>query len=220
MNDPSEKNYADKYIEKRDNIIDNAHSTYISSACSDTKEKDLTLWRLYGNDTKGVCIKFDITKADKLKEYGLYLAPISYGTADNEHFELDVIKNITLAFNSNSWKFEFGKWDIWKHFFKKHLYAIEEEIRLLYMPLKEIPKSLPESKWFNDDRTNIYSELKLFDLRDENFPLTINQIILGTNFPAKEENVKQFKLRLKASQLRTVLGQEHVVVESTIEDYR
>ena len=217
MNDPSEKDYADRYL-GLPNIIDNAKDTFIISACSTDKENDLTTWRLYGDDTKGICIRLELNRDFNLTKNGFYLARISYGEAPNVHYELDIIKNIFSFFKEIGWRFTFCNWGVWKHFFKKHSYAIEDEIRLLYMPNR---KSKNEGKWYKDDRTGIYSEMKLFDLTDSKaFPLTIGKVILGTNFPYPVENVKQFTARLKETKILTIGSKDEVFVKSKIEDYR
>ena len=109
---------------------------------------------------------------------------------------------------------------------KTHSYAIEDEIRLIYIPEKRLATKwhtdpIPESKWFKDDRTGIYSEMKLFDLKTySGFPLRISKIILGTKFPYPDENVKQFTARLKETNILTSQKKENVFVRSEIEDYR
>ena len=225
MNDPSEQNYADRYIGLPEVMVASRDS-FIISACAAERENDLTLWRLYGDDAKGICIKFDLWSESDLEKHGFYLGRVSYGSTKSAHYELEIISTIYAAFGEKGWKFIFQNWDIWKHFFKTHSYAIEDEIRLIYIPEKRLATKwhidpIPESKWFKDDRTGIYSEMKLFDLTtNSGFPLRLSKIILGTKFPYPDENVKQFTARLKETKILTTEKKENVFVRSEIEDYR
>lgn len=219
MNDPGEKDYADNKVNKRDNE-DNSTDTFIISGCKDEAEKNLTMWRLYGGDAKGVCLKFRIDKT-KLNKNGFYLAPVSYADSNKKHYELEIVKNICVQPKGGKWNFDFAEWNIWKHFFKDNAYAVEEEIRLLFMPPQYIP--IAKSIWFIDDRTNIYSEMQVFDLSKETvFPLILNRIILGANFPAYEENTNQLNRRLNSSHIRTDEVERNKLVShcDDIQNYR
>ena len=219
MNDPGEKDYADNKVNKRDNE-DNSIDTFIISGCKDEAEKNLTMWRLYGGDAKGICLKFRVDKT-KLNKNGFYLAPVSYADSNKKHYELEIIKNICTQHKEKKWSFDFAEWNIWKHFFKDNAYAVEEEIRLLFLPIPHIP--LAKSIWFLDDRTNIYSEMKVFDLSNETvFPLILNRIVLGANFPAFDENTDQLNRRLSHSNIRTYEVERHKLVShcDDIQNYR
>jgi len=220
MNDPSEKDYADSYLGINDGVSDSA-DTFIISACGEDAETDLTMWRLYGDDAKGVCLKLWIDK-EKINKHGFYLAPVSYSKPNKEHYELEVIKNITNQPKDQNWKIELSEWHIWKHFFKQHMYAVENEIRLLYMPSEYIP--LSESIWFTDDRTSIYSEMKVFDLsRSTAFPLSLSRVVLGIKFPMPKENIPQFNRRFTKSGICIHQSEERdkkLVSLSDIENYR
>lgn len=196
MNDPSEQNYADTYTGCKDASYD-ANSTFILSACPEDTEEDLTMWRLYADDAKGVCVKFKINHS-KIGKNGFYLAPISYATENDFHFELEVAKHLFTKETKEAFVFSFPNWNIWKHFFKKKEYSIEKEIRLVYIPdinAQSRDNIFDEQVWFMDDKTSIYSEMKLFKLDGTNphFPLTVDKIYLGIKFPARDENVKQFQ---------------------------
>lgn len=200
MNDPGEKDYADNKINKNDSI-NNFEDTFIISGGKDNSDKDLTMWRLYGGDAKGVCFKFKIDK-NKINKNGFFLAPVSYSSSDKIHYELEIVKNICAKPDDQTWSFDFKEWHIWQHFFKDFAYSVENEIRLVFMPNPYLPIS--DSIWFTDDRTNIYSEMRVFDLtKDTAFPLTLDKIILGTNFPAYPDNTRQFNRRIAMTKIRT-----------------
>ena len=217
MNDPSEKDYADTYLGTKE-PVDNSANTFIISTCDINVENDLTMWRLYADDTKGICTRFDIN-TNKIGTNGFFLSHVSYATENGYHYELEIIKSI----KDNIPNFVFNEWNIWKHFFKKNQYAIEREIRLLYFPEDDNRINEVDSKWFKDAKTEIYSEMKLFDLTkaDTHFPFTLNAVVLGTNFPQKKDNAVQFNNRFaKSNIIRNVPDQGDYVLPSTIEDYR
>ena len=219
MNDPSEKDYADNFIGVQEEAIDNSADTFIISACDENSETNLTMWRLYGDDAKGVCLKFWIDKT-KLNQNGFYLAPVSYAKSHKDHYELNIIKNILVQPKSKRWKIELSEWNVWKHFFKQHTYAVEREIRLVYLPSEFIP--IAKSIWFVDDRTSVFSEMKAFDLsKSTAFPLTLSRVILGTKFPRNEENIPQYKRRLTASHICIHKTEDkELVSRCDIENYR
>lgn len=220
MNDPGEKDYADNKVNKNKSIDNNYADTFIISGCKEEAERNLTMWRLYGGDAKGVCLKFWVDN-EKLNKNGFYLAPVSYSKQNKEHFELNIVRNICDQFDGKSLRFDFLEWNIWKHFFKDYMYSVEEEIRLLFIPAQYIPIS--ESVWFVDDRTKIYTEARVFDLsHDTAFPLTLNRIILGTNFPEYQENTPQFNRRLSKTSIRTKGSKRNELVShcDDIKNYR
>lgn len=221
MNDPSETIYADQFVSP--NGVQNDDSVaYIISASDEERDDDLMMWRLYGDDAKGVCFQFEVDK-QKLKTFPqFYLAPISYEREDKTHMELEIIKGIFFAETYPSeWKIQLKKWQVWKHFFKKNIYAYEKEVRLLYMPSESRKPAHQGETWFEDDRTGIYSETKLFDLTTDNaFPLTINKITLGPKFRSIDQNVKQFNQRLLRTQIITKPDRGLVFQPSKIKDYR
>ena len=220
MNDPGEKDYADNKVNKNKSVDNNYANTFIISGCKEEAERNLTMWRLYGGDAKGVCLKFWVDN-EKLNKNGFYLAPVSYSKQNKEHFELDIVKSICAQLEGKSLRFDFLEWNIWKHFFKDYMYSVEEEIRLLFIPTQYVPVS--ESVWFVDDRTKIYTEARVFDLsHDTAFPLTLNRIILGTNFPEYQDNTSQLNKRLSKTTIRTKGSRRNELVShcDDIKNYR
>ena len=219
MNDPQEGIYANEYMEIEPREEDKSNVAFIISGCPGDFDDNLTMWRLYGDDAKGVSIKFDIN-TDKLNEE-FYLAPISYSEGEETHFELDVIKQLLMQKHEGDWKFIIKNWHIWKHFFKKHIYADENEVRLLY-----VPKDFNHEKcgrWFKDDKTLIHAEMALFDLTDKNtpFPLTLRKIRLGPKFPAKEINAAQYNRHFELMKDIVISDNSNaLVITSDIKDYR
>lgn len=189
MNDISEIDYADKYI-NLDTIILNesikeSNNIFILSCCDETMSDDLMMWRLYAQNAEGVNLKYHIyTKYIDYEHF--YLAKISYGQSAESHIELELIQKM-LEWSDDGIYFKFNKWMIWKHFFKSYHYRYENEIRLLYYEYDE--SKATETIWIEDDNSGIYSPMKLFDIRkmmQSKYPLGLIGIKLG---PRNKETV-------------------------------
>ena len=104
MNDKSEVNYVENYL-TRDNsnigvekpLIKEHHNTiialnnrYITSCSKIQRKDDLTLWRLYADDAKGVCLVFNVKKKN-LNNHVL-IQKVKYADAKGNHKELDFLK--------------------------------------------------------------------------------------------------------------------------------
>lgn len=218
MNDPSEKNYADRMV-GIETPEEDASSTFIISGCKIGTEEDLTMWRLYADDAQGACLNM-VIKRDLLKD-GFYLAPVCYAAKDGSHRELEIIKSLLDLKWESLWTFKLKDWNIWKHFFKKGNYSVENEVRLLFIPSRT--KKKVDEKWFVDEHTNIYSAMKIFNGTDGSaaiFPLNINTIWLGIKFPAREENKQMIIKRIKTADNNGLILKNCEVKNSTIEDYR
>lgn len=194
MNDTTEVNYAENYItgETLDytlahwQTIDSYNRRFISS-CS-LKEDDLTQWRLYADDSKGVCLTFNINA--ELLNTKFILKRISYGHEDNSHPELDLIKQIITSLREEfDIDFEFRTLSTWRHFFKPSDYSIEKEVRLLYI----LNDADVKKGWVLTNSHNILNPFVEFKLNDMEMPIDLTSIILGPKSPEKEINRKQFE---------------------------
>ena len=227
MNDTSEAQYSDSYmpfyvnLEKwerniKEIIADN--NAFILSCSSIEKEDDLTLWRLYGEESKGVCIKFvvDYSKIDNQK---FFFAPVCYGEGKNNHPELSFLKNLREANLDKGWRFLFNKWYCWKYFFKSYEYADEKEVRLLYIPSSE--KEYPIYDWYKDRNNGIFNvgaKFSLLSNAEIEFPLSIDSLILGSKSPCSSVNKDQIRLMAVGSEIK--LGKDFNVEKSRIDNYR
>ena len=140
MNDRSEIDYVDSYasnnissggnpapkISYTNSSFDLLNNLYILSCCDNEKEDNLTMFRLYGDDSRGVCMKYTV-EHDKIANGDFFLAPVSYADENGNHPEFDYVLNTNV--NTN---FCFRKFEVWKHFFKNHDYEIENEVRFIY----------------------------------------------------------------------------------------
>lgn len=208
MNDRSEIDYVDSYFsinnqsEEKESSnapcaappFDLLNKLYILSCCDEMKEDNLTMFRLYGDDSRGVCLRYTINH-DLLDKENFFLAPVSYADENGNHPELDYV----LSTNTNA-HFRFQKFDVWKHFFKKYDYKIEDEVRLLYdfnVEKGEGTANKKKKKWVNISSYGIICPIVEFDM--ENFPFLLDKIILGTNSPESKLNANQLRIMFKES---------------------
>lgn len=194
MNDTTEVNYAENYITgtNRDytqapwQTVEAYNRRFISS-CS-TKVDDLTQWRLYADDSRGVCLVLNID--EKLLNSKFVLKRISYGNEDGSHPELDFIKHIIGSLKDElNVDFDFKTLTTWRHFFKPFDYAVEAEVRLLFILHDEDIKK----GWLLTSSHNILNPYVEFKLNDDSLPIQLTEIVLGPKCPEKEINQKQFE---------------------------
>lgn len=198
MNDKSEVNYVDTYlngvekplIKEHHNTITAINNRYITSCSNISNIDNLTLWRLYSDDSKGVCLVFD-TKLNNLDNYVL-LQKVKYASKDGKHRELDFLKEIKNEVeNQTGFEFEFRKIGYWKHFFKPHEYIIEDEIRLLIIDNDKLPKI--KNDWVMTHSHSIFNPIIDFRLNSKEFPIQLKKIILGPKCPEQETNKVQIE---------------------------
>ena len=192
MNDKGEMSYADKYVgygafSHSTNGIKEDNDCFILSCCSRDMIDNLTMWRLYGNDGKGVCLEYDVDWT-KIDNKTFFLAPVSYGVSMGNHPTLDYIRSIR-HWRLNGWSFELKRWHIWKHFFKSHLFKEEQEVRLLYIWTEG---SQDKVEWIMDSTNNIVSRLCKFPIKDGRLPMILSKAIIGPKCPEQGSNVDQF----------------------------
>jgi hypothetical protein len=219
MNDRGEIDYVDKYIGLFYKPLQSLslsemqllNNSYISSCTISEKQDDLTMYRLYAEDSKGVCLCFNVKNIAPSKH--MLLKKISYAKAKGNHPELEFIKKIVTRINSvYHLRFRFLYLDIWKHFFKPHDYEIEKEVRLLYL---DNLSPTPHKGWVITNPDKILSKYVLFSLNAPDFPLSLTKIILGPNFPESLLNKRQLEVFLNEQNLQLVK-----VENSRIESYR
>jgi len=202
MNDATESMYADVYLKRKDcdTYLDKdtyalfGSKAYITSFT--TKEDDLTMWRLYGDDAKGIAYEYKIDMESIPENF--YLAPVSYADEYGVHKELDFIAEM-IKIKIDNCNFFFQNLYIWKYFFKPNEYRDENEVRLLFFSSNPQDKSewivtgtgiiTPMRKFLIEDRNNDYDEKNL-----DVYPLKINGIWLGprmSDVNANRDNIAQ-----------------------------
>ncbi|GAB3503663.1 hypothetical protein GCM10027341_33130 [Spirosoma knui] len=196
MNDTTEVNYAENYIlgtsrsySQADEKTIEAYNNRFISSCS-LKQDDLTQWRLYADDSKGVCLEFN-SSIEALKKNEFILKRISYSKKDQSHPELDLIKEITNRIKTDlNINFEFKTLSIWRHFFKPYEYEVEKEVRLLY--IAEYNSKIKKG-WNLTSSHQILNPFVEFDLKDNSLPIELIGVVFGPKCSEKDINKKQFE---------------------------
>ena len=221
MNDPSESAFAYNYIheippekrvttnKRRKKVL---NETLILSFC-EGKDKldDLTQWRLYGDDAKGVCCEYELNGV--LPNDFIFRRTI-YDDASPQGV-LEKIKKIYHTIDKRHDCFYVNYRQIYP-FFKSAAYSVEQEIRLLYNIYDN-----SKIKWLltNDHSiVNAYTDIPLNE-----FPLKLKKVILGSKMDGKETNLYQIKRMLEsiASKDKKLDYLRDVKIElSSIECYR
>lgn len=196
----------DKII-KRDMEINNA---FIVSYSDIEKEDDLTQWRLYGDDCKGVCCVYTIDK-NKLKDR-FYLHKVNYVSIEPP-IKDTFLKNIRDYVNEH--KVEYFDLSPIIFFYKPDDFKVEDEVRLLFdnktTPAYETPPY--KRDWLLTNSNNIPNPY--IDVPLDKVPLKLKKVILGPNMS---------DIDIIAVQLKTMLQQQDmmdVIVEmSKVKSYR
>jgi hypothetical protein len=198
MNDKTEVNYVENYlnglnrplIKEHYNTVIAINNRYITSCSGIDRKDDLTMWRLYAEDAKGVCLIFEVMQ--KNLNNHILLQKVKYADINGIHKELDFLKHIKEEVESlTGFKFEFRKLGYWKHFFKPHDYSIEEEVRLLIIDNKSLSKL--RTDWVMTFTHSIFNPIIDFRLNGSLFPLQLKEIILGPKCPEQETNFVQLQ---------------------------
>ena len=220
MNDKSEENYADDAVGRKDikrRIINENNNCFIISLLPEEKSDDLTMWRLYGDDAKGVCLNYKIENRQRGRRLrgGFYISSINYGIGENKHLELEYLNSI-INLEINHWHFNFNRWFIWKHFFKSFRFKDEKEVRLLY--LSDGKEEKENIRWIENENSGIVSKMLLFSLNDTStFPLCLSGALIGPKSPEPTKIAEQFKYLVSEE-----WGKDSSIIirESKISEYR
>lgn len=194
MNDISEITYADSVLRNTEenyetyhlNRIHNANRKFIS--CCSSEKDDLTMWRLYGDDSRGVCLEFQVKNEAIVDSEYFYLAKVSYANKDKTHPKLELLRIFVEGVSEAGEVFGMFNFDVWKHFFKPYEYHIEKEVRLLYFNNKNRHLS---TEW-NISSVNLITPFVKFTI-DADFPLKLKKIIVGRNMTNLNMNFHQLK---------------------------
>lgn len=180
----------------KERLLPQNRDTIFILSCSPIKAvDDLTMWRLYGDDTKGVCLVYDI--GDNAQEKGFYLREVKY---EGQSDIIERLESLTKASSMDTeLTFVFNYWDLWSAFVKSKEYAVEEEIRLAYIP-SLVPDTTREKKWLLTNSNHIISEYIDFpESTTEPFPLKLKKVWLGASCPEKGVNTTQLKNMIDSS---------------------
>lgn len=228
MNDVSECYYVDQYIAKKNGAEFSKsilpaerkllNNTYILSCNDLLMEDDLTMWRLYGDNCKGVCIKMLIDEDIIVKNDTFILAPVSYGQDKDTHPELE-FANIILSLSVEDKNLTFKTWCYWKHFFKDYRYSVEKEVRLLYTG-----SGCGKRSWILVNDKDIPCTIAIFPIkclpnRSNDFPFTLSGVTIGSKSTEIETKNGQFIELIEERNVGYDKGFA-VVKDSLIDNYR
>ncbi|MBR4547897.1 MAG: DUF2971 domain-containing protein [Paludibacteraceae bacterium] len=184
MNDKSEGMYWDKIVgESKGSMNNTLNDIFVSSFSK--KYDDLTMWRLYGDDGKGVCMSFEIN--GNYDKNNFILHSVKYAPENDGSLKLfkKLIKN----------GFIFQDVAEWKCFFKPIEYEIEEEYRLLCRGNLKVK----EKDYYITPGSSIINPFVTLDMQAPDFPLNLKSVTLGPKFPRHDgTNIDQLRNLLKA----------------------
>lgn len=193
MNDLEEIDFTDKYIYGSSFTLPSStdyNNRFILSCSSLDVYDDLTMYRLYADDAKGVCLKYLI---EETKSSGIfYIKKVEYADKKGKNFTLELIKGIIDHIAKKTMHIvDFFGDSGWKYFFKPYEYKVESEVRILYSREKE---SSVERNWLitsNSQIINPYVDFSL-KLKDKTIPIKLKEIVLGPKHPEKDTNKNQY----------------------------
>ena len=228
MNDKSETDYATQQLNLTvQNDSEEINSCYIMSCCDIESKNNFTMWRLYADDAKGVCIEY--RKENLTNDF--FLAPICYAQNENQdHPELTFIKKLQEE-NVNGKSLKLNRLFIWKHFFKPFEYRDEKEIRLLFNKkcISSEPNNYGENenpsfqrKWIYESGFGIISPIVTFPIDEKNhqFPLLINKITFGPKAREVDVNINQLAYLMKVKGIKHNNACNDFITASNIKHYR
>ncbi len=206
MNDQSEGFHILKSIfgdgiefERSQDLADRFNQIFVSS-CS-TSNDSLTMWRLYGDNSRGVCLEIEVV--DNLK-VPFFIKKVAYVKKNNQ-LVLRVLFNLIKELEGLGYRVSPELFCLILFFMKNNKYSIEREVRILYDRelQNEQDESNMNSDWGIAEPFKImrpFVELSLLD--DDLFssgalPFKIKRIILGPNCPKEVRNELQFNTLLK-----------------------
>lgn len=206
MNDKTEIGFLEEYIRNYKEDFDKylfADKEFITSFT--TRIDDLDMWRLYGDNARGVCMVFERINKDSDELFN-----ISYIAEKSDI--LEKIAKLQDALKDNSIRFRMNLLKKYQHFLKLSDYSSESECRLMV-------NSKKTDGWFINRDNGIltpYIEKKLVrEVEEDNiYPFRLSGIILG---PASRElTANMMQILYMANQCQYSL----FVKQSKITSYR
>ena len=223
MNDKSECYFIDEMVAHQKNTklsdmsvaeIEELNKFFINSLTEVNPLDDLTMWRLYGKDGSGVCLEYEIDDNLLKKSGAFFLMKVDYsGSMSRKSKAVKLLSNLQRARRVLGFKFVFKQMNIWKHFFKPEQFAVEKEIRLLFVNPRDAKQCT--EKWIYNSDYGIIHPIVIFDKKkNHSYPLNLKKITLGPKFKEADTNMAQIKYLLHKN------GMQVDLEKSAIEFYR
>ena len=213
MNDKLEYKYAlDSFFTSREfqeEIDEQMNNVYIISCSSMSLKDDLEMWRLYGDDGKGVCLIYEVEKSQPpfvlAKTIYEYTRKNGKNVTDSKW---KLLKQLSEELRNIGLPLRFINPNKWLPLLKSGDYCYENEIRLLTIETDKIHDS---SNWVLTNQNSIFNPFVQYDIfpQEDNgiegelqpqVPLKLKGIILGPKCSEKEVNAKQIKNMLNRDQ--------------------
>ena len=171
------------FNESRINRINNKYAF-----CLSKRKDNLTQWRLYGDDGKGICFGFNLN-TNKISSNGMYAGEVNYGEDIKTHLNSlgDSLKK------KWGYTFEFCQSSKWGYFIKGDEWKDEKEVRLLLIAKKNNRKYNLDS-WSTNSHGILYPSM-FVDL--DKTGLDLSSITLGPKSPVPKLNKVQISILLK-----------------------
>ena len=211
MNDKSETNFLEDYIRSYKEDYEQDYDKYLFAdkefiTSFTTRIDDLDMWRLYGDNARGVCMVFErnTKKDDELYE-------IKY--LDPEKEDLKKVYELMNALKEKDIRFRLNLLQKCRHFMKHSDYKTEEEYRLLV-------ESNKPSGWFINRENGILTPYVAKPIRktgkpeEGDYPYKLKKIIVG---PAMKEMTANL---MQVFYYGHNCGYSLTVAESKIKSYR
>lgn len=210
MNDKTETGFLEEYIRNYKEDFDEECDKYLFAdkefiTSFTTRIDDLDMWRLYGDNARGVCMVFERINKDSDELFN-----ISYIAEESD--VLEKIAKLQDALKDNSIRFRMNLLKKYQHFLKLSDYSSESECRLMV-------NSKKTDGWFINRDNGIltpYIEKKLVrEVEEDNiYPFRLSGIILGPAF--REQTANMMQVLYMAAQCQYSL----FVKQSKITSYR
>ena len=209
MNDKTETNFMIDIIKNFRESIEKEGDEYILAnrkfiTSFSGKKDDLNMWRLYGDNARGVCLVFSLKSQQDSS-----LRKIKY-VAEEDELILK-INRLMISLKKKNINFCFNKMLSNLHFIKHKDYVDEDEYRYY------LESDKPAGWYINNDNNVMtpYVEKNLFGNGVNSFPFQLKSIILGPAMVAQDVNFFQVK---------TLLNVNHILLDkvekSKISSYR
>lgn len=213
MNDRSEGIYADRFVfgnvpDINEKAFTESDHCYILSMMDTAMVDNLTMWRLYGDEAKGACIRYALRSKMNALPKDFFLAKVSYGEkvdGQETHKELELLRLIHQFSFGGGWRFKFNRWGIWKHFFKSYLFKDEREIRLLFYDRNDDRCSY---EWIKNNDSQIVTKMQRFPLND--FPFAMEELMIGPKCSEIEIISRQLQHMAKSKGLDLHVGMSEI----------
>lgn len=156
---------------------------FIMCFTSIQRKDELFNWYMYGDRAKGVCF---VAEPQKECSTDIFIAPVVY-CSQTDKCELLHFLSKLLNEDIGGYKFVLRYWHLWKYFFKYDYYKDEEEVRVLFIKRKDASQGDSQKDdikmdWHPDNIPYYY-----IDVKKEELPFKIKEIVLGPKLENKEE---------------------------------